>query len=182
MEVPKATVVAETGGGNARAIVLYRAVPAAIVDRDVDLGRSCIQRVLEQAADRAVQRRDVGRGLDLRNDVPGKRLYRHGARGLDISSPASRGGWLWLLQSLPQQAVVNWQGGLFIEVVKTKQSVSSPGGKKKTKKKKKEKKVLETQHVVMVISGGGTPDTAQLMSWISRFQVAPPSRSSVQTV
>jgi hypothetical protein len=78
-------ILLEASGRNTNTVIFCRAISAAVVDRDVDPRCPCIQRVLEQAANYPVQGGDDCRGLDLRNDVPGKRLYRHVVCKMDIS-------------------------------------------------------------------------------------------------
>lgn len=91
MEFAEGPVLLKGGRCNSMAIVFYGAIPAAVVNRDVDLGRASIQRVLEQTAYHAVQRCYDGRRLDLCNNIPRKRLYRHVAGVADMAHPVDVG-------------------------------------------------------------------------------------------
>lgn len=85
MELAKSPVFLEAGWGNAMAIVLNGAVPAAIVDSDADLGSAGIQGILKQATHDAVQGGDGCRGLDLCNNILRERMYGHGDSRAHIS-------------------------------------------------------------------------------------------------
>jgi hypothetical protein len=85
IKLAESSIFLKAGRGNTHPIVFYRAISTGIIDSDVDLGCTRIQRILKQAEYYAIQRGYDSRGLDLRNNVPGKRLYRHVVCESDIS-------------------------------------------------------------------------------------------------
>lgn len=58
IRLSKPSILCKISGGNAQSIVFYGTISSPILDVDIDFGGASVKRILEQAADNAVQRRD----------------------------------------------------------------------------------------------------------------------------
>lgn len=74
----KPSILCKICGNNAQSIVFYGTISSVILDVDIDFGGASVKRILEQAADNAVQRCDGRRGSDFANDILWERPDGHG--------------------------------------------------------------------------------------------------------
>lgn len=90
MQLAESSIVAKFGWWYACSIVFYGAVPAGVVDAQVDPGGLSVKRVLDEPTDHVVQGCDDDGRLDLGHDVRRERLDGHGR--LHISEVILLGG------------------------------------------------------------------------------------------
>lgn len=74
----KASIFREITRHDSQSVIFYDTVSSAILNNDVNFGGAGVERVLEKAADDAVERSDGRGGPDLANDVLWQRPDGHG--------------------------------------------------------------------------------------------------------